>query len=371
MVYLDYAAHTPAEPAVIDAFAQAAARYVGNPSSAHRAGFEARARMDKALSAVAGLLGVRPDELIFTSGASESNNLAVKGVARRYGRFGRHIVSTLLEHASVNGPLAYLQNEGFEVDYAPLSDKGSVDLGALRALLRDDTILVCVSAVDSEIGLVQPLADIAAIVHEHPHCHLHVDFTQAVGKLPVSFEGADLGTFSSHKFYGLCGSGVLYRREGVMLEPLIHGGHSTTPFRSGTPALALAVATEAALKTSLGALDERLGRVRVLNAFLRESYAGRPALHINSPEDASPFILNASVAGGRGDALQQFLADNEVCVSTKSACCAPKTPSRPVFALTHDRRAALSTLRVSLSHLTTREELETYLGLLDRFFTAE
>lgn len=365
MIYLDYAANTPVAQEVLDAFCAAAAAYPGNPNSPHPAGLEAKARLDAATAEIAALLGVQNDEIIYTSGASESNNLAIKGAAQRYKRFGRHIVTTMLEHSSVNGPVGFLQNEGFEVEYVGLDKNGQVDLDELQSLLRDDTILVSVCAVDSELGICQQTKRIGALAHTRPHCLFHSDLTQAVGKLPVSFENVDLATFAPHKFYGLNGCGVLIKKQPVMLEPQIHGGVSTTAFRSGTPALALIASLQAALAAALRHQEERMAYVTRLNHALREEFASRPALHVNSPRDASPYILNASVAGGKADALQDELARRVICVATKSACCAPKTVSRPVFALTHDKKAALSTLRVSLSHLTTQQELDAFLAALD------
>ena len=193
-----------------------------------------------------------------TSGATEANNLAILGAARAYQSRGRRLIASPMEHSSVTGPLTALKAEGFELDFLRVSADGRVDLEHLQGLLRPDTILISVGAVDSEAGVVQPLSGVRAALDGFPNCRLHVDATQAVGKLPLDLSPADLVTLSPHKFYGLNGSGVLIVRGGMRLEPILYGGVGQTPYRSGTPALILAVAAEAALQEALKHLDERL-----------------------------------------------------------------------------------------------------------------
>jgi Cysteine sulfinate desulfinase/cysteine desulfurase and related enzymes len=365
MIYLDYAAHTPAGEAVLEAFARASREYTANPNSPYPPGREAGARLKEAADHIASLLRAQDAEIILTSGASESNNLAIRGVAEKYRKYGRHIISTPLEHASVNGPLAYLQRQGYEIEYAELAPGGTVDIGRLKPLLRPDTVLVSVCWVDSEIGLRQPIERIAALLADRPHCVFHTDATQAVGKIPVSLEGIGLASFAPHKFYGPCGCGVLARGERVALEPQIHGGISASPFRSGTPALALAVAAEKALALAAAELDTRYQAVEALNRRLRDGLSGISGVRINSTAASIPHILNLSIPGVRTDAVQSMLAERGIYVATRSACSAPGSVSRPVYALTHDKKAALSTLRVSLSHRTSAEDIDVFLKCLD------
>lgn len=366
MVYLDYAADTPADERVLAAFCETARRFPGNPNARHALGLTAKERLDRATARIASLLGVREGEIIYTSGATEANNLAVKGAALHNRKFGMHVVTTALEHSSVAGPVSFLQDEGFETDLAELDKNGRVDPDALRALLREDTVLLSVCLVDSETGVRQNLPEIAAVAREFPHCVFHVDATQAVGKLPVSAADADLLTFAPHKFYGLGGIGVLVRRGRVLLEPQMNGGLSASPYRSGTPPLPLIVSAEEALALALQNRASRLEQVTALNKILRRELAARPGVRLNSPADASPFILNLSLPGVKTEALQEALSARGVCVATKAACCAPGTVSRPVYALTGDRKAALSTLRLSLSHRTTEKELGVFLAEFDR-----
>ena len=198
-----------------------------------------------------------------------------------------------------------------------------------------------------------------------PHCHFHVDATQAVGKLPVSFAGIDTMSLTAHKFYGLNGIGVLVKRRGLALEPLIHGGESTTIYRSGTPTVALACSLALALDKAMTELPERVERVRSLNARLRTELANYPKVRINSPEAAVPQILNLSVKDVKGTVFQRELDAHGVCVSVKSACSSDGLPSRAVFAVSRDRRNALSSWRISLSHRTTDEEITGFLQAFD------
>jgi cysteine desulfurase len=368
MIYLDYSANTPADPAVLERFLQTERNFMGNPNAQHAAGRAAAAEFARLTGSIASLLGVGPAELIYTSGASESNNLAVKGIARAQRHAGKHIISTPLEHPSVSACLTALQEQGYEIDLVDLRQDGTVDLQHLRALLRSDTVLVAVTAVDSELGTVQPIGEIAALLSAYPNCRLHVDATQAVGKTALHLDGVDTMGFAPHKFYGLNGSGILFKRRGLALEPLIHGGTGATLYRSGTPTLALAAAAETALSLALNALEERAAVVKGHNARLRAALGAYPLVRINSTERAVPHILNLSVQGIKGTRFQHSLDAEGVCVSVKSACSAEGLPSRAVFAVSQDRKNALSSWRISLSHLTTAEELEGFLAAFDHCY---
>ena len=365
MIYLDYTANTPADPAVLNAFIAAEQRYIANPNSTHIAGQQARAEMDRVTSSIAQHLGVQPAEIIYTSGASEANNLAVKGIAQAARHIGKHIISTELEHSSVGASLSVLQQQEYEIDLLRIGRDGRVDLDQLRELLRDDTILVAVCAVDSELGTVQPIREIAELVKAYPGCRLHVDATQAVGKTDLWLDGVDTMSFTAHKFYGLNGIGALYKRRGLVITPQISGGASTTIYRSGTPTLGLAVSLDAALTLALDAQAARTAQVRLLHDRLVAALRRYSLVRINSPETAVPHIINVSVTGIKGTRFQQALSEQGVCVSVKSACSSDGMPSKAVFAVSRDRRNALSSWRISLSHLTTEEEIEGFLQAFD------
>ena len=365
MIYLDYSANTPVDARVLEQFCAVERRCIGNANSHHQAGSAAKAEIDAATIKIASLLGVQPAEIIYTSGASEANNFALKGLARLSRHAGRHIISTPLEHSSVSGTLTALQEQGYEIDLLDVKQDGTVDLEHLKDLLRPDTICIAITLVDSELGVVQPVQEIAAILKAYPHCHLHVDATQAVGKIPVSFEGVDTMSLTAHKFYGLNGIGLLIKRRNLALEPLIHGGESTTIYRSGTPTVALASSLACALDLAVTDLPGRVGHVAKLNAELRAALSTYPLVRINSPEHTIPHVLNLSVRNVKGTVFQRELDAKGVCVSVKSACSSDGLPSRAVFAVSRDRRNALSSWRISLSHLTTEDEIKAFLQAFD------
>ncbi len=365
MIYLDYSANTPVDTRVLEQFCAVERRCIGNANSHHQAGSAAKAEIDAATIKIASLLGVQPAEIIYTSGASEANNFALKGLARLSRHVGRHIISTPLEHSSVSGTLTALQEQGYEIDLLDVKQDGTVDLEHLKDLLRPDTICVAITLVDSELGVVQPVQEIAAILKAYPHCHLHVDATQAVGKIPVSFEGVDTMSLTAHKFYGLNGIGLLIKRRNLALEPLIHGGESTTIYRSGTPTVALASSLACALDLAVTDLPGRVDHVAKLNAELRAALSTYPLVRTNSPEHAIPHVLNLSVRNVKGTVFQRELDAKGVCVSVKSACSSDGLPSRAVFAVSRDRRNALSSWRISLSHLTTEDEIKAFLQAFD------
>ena len=366
MIYLDYSANTSVDPAVLETFINIESSYMGNPNSSHPAGHLAREKLAEVTESVAEALHVFPAEIIYTSGASEANNLAIKGIARMQRNYGKHIISTALEHPSVSGPLTWLQEQGYEIDLLDIGRDGKIDVEHLKELLRDDTILVAVTAVDSELGTVQPVQEISDILKHYENCRFHVDATQAVGKIPFSFDGIDTASLAAHKFYGLNGSGILFKRRDVVIDPLIHGGAGSSLYRSGTPTLGLAAALDMALWKSLPYLQQRYEYVKGLNERLREVFTRNPAVVINSPSDAIPHILNVSVSGIKGVRMQQMLSEQGICVSVKSACSTDGTPSKAVYAVSRDRKNALSSWRISLSYLTTDEEVSEFLEILNK-----
>ena len=365
MIYLDYAANTPILKEVLDDFCAESNLYYGNPNSSHKAGIQAKERMEEITDSIATLLNVSPSEIIYTSGASESNNLAIKGIAYTYRHRGKHMISTCLEHSSVSGALTALQKQGYEIDLVDILSNGQVDMEHLKELLREDTILVSVSYVDSELGVVQPINEMAEIINQMDNCFLHVDATQAVGKIRIDMKKVDLLSFTAHKFYGINGCGILIRKENVVLEPIIHGGASTTVYRSGTPAIGLAVSIYTALKSAYDHMEERYQYVSQINEQVKSKLKEYPSLRFNSTDKSIPHVLNLSIKGIKGIEFQQALAELDVCVSVKSACSVTNTMSRPVYAVTKDKKNAMCSWRISLSHLTTQDELNAFYELFD------
>lgn len=366
MIYLDYSATTPVNDEVLDTFVKVTKSYIGNPNSLHRLGVEAKELIEGATKQIANILKVKDDEIIFTSGASESNNLAIKGIAFKYQNRGKHIITTMLEHSSIIGPLNYLQDKGFEVDFVNILPNGLVDINHLKQLLRDDTILVSICAVDSEIGLRQPVEEIGKILLDYPKCIFHVDMTQCLGKDNIDLTNIDLASFSAHKIYGIKGIGGLIKKDKIMLEPLIHGGKSTTVFRSGTPTISLIASFATALRLATTDLDKKKDHINTLNNKLREFFKQYSNVIINSTENSVPNVLNFSVLGIKPETFLHALEEENIFISTKSACSKENSMSKSVYSLTNDEDVSNHSLRVSLSSLTTEEELDIFMKSFDK-----
>jgi cysteine desulfurase len=368
MIYLDYAANTPTDQEVMSCFIEENNGYFANPNSTHKLGRDAKGRLEKITEQIALHLGVKASEIIYTSGASEANNLAIKGLVQAHRHNGKHIITTCLEHSSVSGALTYLQTLGYEIDLVDITSDGLVDLQHFKELLRKDTVLVSICYVDSELGVRQSISEIGEILENYPNCYFHTDATQAVGKIPVSFEHVDCMSFTPHKFFGLNGCGILLKRDQVVLEPLIHGGTSTTIYRSGTPALGLAASIEKALDISLYHLEKRYQYVMKMNIELRNALLQYKKVRVNSTKYSVPHILNISVLGVKAVLFQEALEQEGICVSIKSACSVVGSPSRPVYAVSKDKKNALCSWRISISHLTTEEELHSFLEAFDKCY---
>ena len=235
-------------------------------------------------------------------------------------------------------------------------------------MLRDDTILVSICYVDSEIGIVQPINEITQIVKEFPNCFLHVDCTQAIGKIKPNFKDIDLISFAPHKFYGLNGFGALVKKKDIVLEPLIDGGASTTIYRSGTPIIGQICALEKALQTTFEKFDDRQNYVKNLNKKIRETLSKYKDVRINTTSIENPYILNISVCGIKATEFKEKLEEYGICISIKSACTVTITPSRIVMAMTHDKKRALSSWRISLSHLVEEDEVARFLDIFDKCY---
>lgn len=368
MVYLDYSATTPVDERVLETFSKVCMEYPGNSNSLHSLGVKSKELEDYATEEIAKMLKVKPSEVIYTSGASESNNTAIKGICLKYQNRGKHIITTYLEHSSVIAPLNYLTSLGFEVDFVKINDNGLVDLDDLKKLLRDDTILVSVCMVDSEIGLKQPIKEIANILKDYPKCFFHVDCTQALGKIPVDLSCVDLASMSAHKIYGMKGIGLLIKKENVVIEPLIHGGKSTTAFRSGTPALPLIVSLMKAMQLIIPNVQKNMEYIAGLNKIVCDKLSEYPLVHINSTGNSMPHTINFSLRKIKPETFLHALDANEIYISTKSACSSANSKSNSVYALTKDEELSNHSLRISLSYKTTKEELDKFFEVFDECY---
>lgn len=365
MIYLDYAASTPVDDEVLNEFIRVSKEYYANPNSNHTLGMKAKMVIDEATKNIAKLLNVKEDEIIYTSGSSESNNLVIKGVCERYKSRGKHILISSLEHNSIVSSCTYLQELGFEVEIIPVDKYGIINIDELKKMLRDDTILVSITSVDSELGIREPIEEIASILKEYPNCFFHTDASQAIGKVNIDYSDVDLITITPHKFYGLSGVGILVKRDNVFLKPQINGGKSSTIYRSGTPDTALIASASIALKKAMDNMEERRISVIDKNKKIVEYLKGKKDVTINSNDNSISYIINFSVQNRKSNDLQKKLNDLEIYVSTKTSCCPVGTPSKLVYAVTKNKGLASSSIRISLSHLTTNSEIDKFIEVMN------
>lgn len=362
MVYLDYSATTPVNEEVLNTYVEVTKKYIGNPNSLHKLGIEAKQLIDAATKQVADIFGVSSNEVIYTSGASEANNLAIKGICFKH--TGKHIITTELEHSSVSEAIKYMEKLGYQVSYVKLDNKGLVDLADLENLIRSDTVLVSIAAVNSEVGVVQDLEAISKIVKKYPKVFFHSDMTQSIGKMKVNLAYVDLASVSAQKFYGMKGIGCLIKKANIDIEPLIHGGKSTTIFRSGTPATPLIVSFAKALRLAYVDFDKKNQHVLELHDCLINRLNSLDVL-INSNEFCLPYIVNISLKGIKPETMLHALEQDDIYISTQTACSTGNY-SLAVFAVTNDMEKASHSIRVSLSYLTTREEIDIFVNSLEK-----
>lgn len=370
MIYLDYAANTPVDEEVLNVFIDSTKKYIANPNSKHELGIKAKEQIDCSSFNIAKYFNCTKDSIIYTSGASESNNLIIKGVALRNKDKGKHIIISAIEHSSVVAPCNFLSSMGYEVSVISLTSDGMVDLKELKRTIKDETILVSICSVDSELGTIQPIKEIANIVSYYPNCLFHTDATQAIGKIDIDYSNVDFITFAPHKFYGLNGFGVLINMHDNKIIPLVHGGKSTTIYRSGTPVTAHVLALSKALDLAITNLDTRFNYISKLNKRLRDALSNNSHIHINSPENSIPNTLNISLIGIDSSIVVKKLQNEEIYLSTTTACSLGNLPSKAVLAITNDELLATNTIRISLSHLTTIDEIEIFLKKLNEILNS-
>lgn len=361
MIYLDYAANTPVNKKVLDNYIKVTNKYIANPNSSHKLGIMAKKEIDKSTSFIASYFKCNSENIIYTSGASESNNLVIKGISEYNKNRGKHIIISAFEHSSIVAPCSYLANLGFEITILPINSAGIVDLEVFKKELRSDTILVSITSVDSELGTIQPIEEISKILKKYPNCIFHTDATQAIGKVEIDYSNVDFITFTPHKFYGINGVGVLVNRNNQKLIPLIHGGKSTTIYRSGTPVIANITTTKLALKLATSNLDKKIKYITTLKEELIKSLKNKKYIHFNSPINSVPNILNISLININTKIVLKKLEKKEIYLSTTSACSLKNSISKPVFAITNSKSLASNSIRISLSHLTTKKEINKFI----------
>ena len=368
-IYLDYAATTSVRKEILDSYKKLLDINFANSDSIHKLGSEAGRYLAKARNQIAELLNVKDKEIIFTSGSSESNNLAIKGSALAYKSRGNHLITSAIEHPSVLDSFKWLEeNFGFEVTYLPVNSEGVVTLETLKKALRSDTIIVSIMAINNEIGSINNIKELSKYVKENSNAIFHCDATQAMGKEKIDYSYVDLYNFSSHKIYGLKGSSVLVKKEKVRLVPLISGGQQEFSIRGGTSNWPSHVMTSKALRMSLENFSNEHKHVCEIHNYLLKGLKEKfnDQIIINSPSNGSVYILNFAFKNKRGEIVVNALSDRGIYVSSKSACSSySKEISNSVYALTNDEFISKNSLRVSFSYLTKKEEIDIFLKELE------
>jgi len=369
MIYFDNSATTKPYPEALETYMQVASKIVGNPSSLHRLGDQATRILDASRQQIADLIGKKSDEIFFTSGGTEGDNWVIKGVAFEKAQFGKHIIVSAIEHPAVKESALWLKNQGFEVDIAPVDSRGFVDVETLANLIRPDTILVSIMAVNNEIGSIQPIQAISKLLADKPTISFHVDAVQALAKIPIEnylTDRVDFATFSSHKFHGVRGVGFVYIKSGKRIMPLLTGGGQEGDYRSTTENVAGIAATAKALRLSMEKLAIFASKTGQMKAVIRQALLDYPDIFVFSDEeDFAPHILTFGIKGVRGEVIVHAFEDYDIFISTTSACSSKAgKPAGTLIAMGVDKDKAQSAVRLSLDLENDMSQVEQFLTKL-------
>lgn len=366
MIYFDNSATTKPYPEALATYTEVATRIWGNPSSLHNLGSQATRILEASRKQIAELIGKKAEEIYFTSGGTEGDNWILKGVAFEKAPYGKHIIVSDIEHPAIKESAAWLKTQGFEVDYAPVDARGFVKVDALASLLRPDTTLVSVMAVNNEIGSIQPIHDIAALLEDRPTISFHVDAVQALAKVATEVylpERVDFATFSSHKFHGLRGVGFVYIKEGKKITPLLTGGGQEKEMRSTTENVAGIAATAKALRLSMENQEAFASKTQQMKEVIRKELANYPDVTIFSGEDHfAPHILTFGIKGVRGEVVVHAFEEFDIYISTTSACSSKAgKPAGTLIAMGVDKSIAQTAVRLSLDIENDMSQVEQFL----------
>lgn len=352
MVYLDYSATTKTDEEILETYNKVSTQYYANTNSNHAFGIKSKLLLNASLKQIAEYIGCSPEEIIITSGASEANNLALKGIISAYPKRNKTILTTKIEHSSIK------DQTNINFKYLKLQKNGLVNLNHLEELLKEEPVLVSIVAVDSDLGIRQEIEEIAKIIKNYPKTKFHVDATQAIGKVQINYENVDLISFSGHKIYGPKGVGALIAKNNTLLYPQIEGGESITKFRSGTPPLELTVSLAKALKKAITNQEENYQKVEQLSKYLVSSLPRLSSIKRNNTSKSIPHIVNLSIDNIQGETFVNALSEDNIYISTKSACSNNLQYSQSVKEITNNEQRAKSAIRISISHQTTKEEID-------------
>lgn len=366
MIYFDNSATTKPYPEALATYTEVATRIWGNPSSLHNLGSQATRILEASRKQIADLIGKKADEIYFTSGGTEGDNWILKGVAFEKTPYGKHIIVSDIEHPAIKESAAWLKTQGFEVDYAPVDARGFVKVDALASLLRPDTTLVSVMAVNNEIGSIQPIHEIAALLADRPTISFHVDAVQALAKVATEVylpERVDFATFSSHKFHGLRGVGFVYIKEGKKITPLLTGGGQEKEMRSTTENVAGIAATAKALRLSMENQEAFASKTQQMKEVIRKELANYPDVTIFSGEDHfAAHILTFGIKGVRGEVVVHAFEEFDIYISTTSACSSKAgKPAGTLIAMGVDKSIAQTAVRLSLDLENDMSQVEQFL----------
>lgn len=366
MIYFDNSATTKPYPEALATYTEVATRIWGNPSSLHNLGNQATRILEASRKQIAELIGKKADEIYFTSGGTEGDNWILKGVAFEKAPYGKHIIVSDIEHPAIKESAAWLKTQGFEVDYAPVDARGFVKLNALASLLRPDTTLVSIMAVNNEIGSIQPIHEIAALLEDRPTISFHVDAVQALAKVATEVylpERVDFATFSSHKFHGLRGVGLVYIKEGKKIAPLLTGGGQEKEMRSTTENVAGIAATAKALRLAMENQEVFASKTQQMKEVIRKELANYPDVTIFSGEDHfAPHILTFGIKGVRGEVVVHAFEEFDIYISTTSACSSKAgKPAGTLIAMGVDKSVAQTAVRLSLDIENDMSQVEQFL----------
>ncbi|HIW34416.1 MAG TPA: cysteine desulfurase [Candidatus Paenibacillus intestinavium] len=367
MLYFDHCASTPPHEDVVRTMMEVMTKHYANPSSLHSGGVAAAKLIEKAREQLTSLMHTKQGKWLFTSGGTESNNLAIKGVARQYANRGKHIITSAIEHASVHEAMQQLGQEGFTITELPVDATGHVSVDQLKQQITDDTILVSVMHVNNELGSEQPIAQIGQLLKQYPKIIFHVDAVQSVGKLHIDIEdwGIDLLSASAHKLRGPRGVGFLYIRNGIQLAPLQVGGSQEYNLRAGTENVAAMVASAKALRLAIESLEQHYNEASVLATYLRERIELIPELKLNGGAPQSPYIVHFSYPGMKPEVVIHMLEQRNILASTRSACSSKDDkPSRVLMAIGATRGEATGGIRISFGQEHTTAHIDTLIDAL-------
>ncbi len=363
MIYLDYSATTPVDISVFDTYSNVTKNFIGNANSIHSLGQKSSELLESATKQIADIFGVNANEIVYTSGATEANNMALIGTALANHKRGKHIIVSKLEHPSIYAICDYLKTMGFEISYVNNDKEGLIDFDNLKELVREDTILVSICAVNSELGIRQPLKMIRQIIKkENMGTIFHSDMTQAIGKVSINMHDVDLASMSGHKIFAPKGIGFLYKSSMVKITPLIYGSGKSNDLKPGTPPLPLIASLSKAIRLANDGLEKKERFVSLLNDKITSSLSKYPNILINKSKYSIPQILNISIMDVMPEVMVHSLEKHEVYVSTNTACSSGDI-SNSVIAVYNDVNRAKHTIRISLSHVSTTEEINKFLEI--------